>query len=135
MTPLSLSTIRFVMARKKEAPEETIGDRIRLYRKLKGLTQTQLGEIVGISQRLMTYYEAQDGSPSADLLIRFAKALDVPVNVLAGVESQRRSNTPSPESVRLWRRFQRLEELPPQDKKAVLKMIDALADRRKRRTG
>ena len=69
-------------AKKKSA--ETLGDRIRRFRKVKGLTQTELGEIVGVSQRLMTYYETQGGHPSADLLARFAEAHDVYTDVLHG---------------------------------------------------
>ena len=40
--------------------------------------------MVGVSQRLMTHYETQGGSPSPDLLIRFAEALEVSVPVLMG---------------------------------------------------
>lgn len=127
------------MARKNaasEQPDESIGDRIRRYRKAKGMTQTELGNVVGVSQRLMTYYETQGGSPSAELLLAFSKALGVPVNVLIGVEAERKRTaapTVAPENVRLWRRFQVLEQLPEHDRKTVLKMIDALAERSRRR--
>ena len=102
----------------------------------KGLTQTELGKRVGLSQRLMTYYETQGGSPSPDLLTRFAKELGVSVNVLMGVAPEpRAASRPDPDSVRLWRRFRRLEELPENDRKTVLKMIDALAERRQLKRG
>jgi len=115
---------------RKKLPEETLGDRIRRFRKAKGLTQTELGEIAGISQRLMTYYETQGGTPSADLLSRLAEALDVSADVLLGREraGDPRESLP-PETLRLWRRLRRIEEIPLQDQKTVLKMIDALADR------
>lgn len=113
-------------AARKRRGDETLGDRIRRFRKLKGLTQTELGEIVGISQRLMTYYETQGGTPSADLLARFAEALDVSTDMLLGRTGV--AETP-PVSLRLWRRLRRIEKIAPQDQKAILKMIDALADR------
>lgn len=113
-----------------KASSETLGDRIRRFRKVKGLTQTELGEIVGISQRLMTYYETQGGRPAADLLARFAEALDVSTDVLLGrTEAEDPRASASPQTLRLWRRLRRIEEIPPQDQKAILKMIDALADR------
>jgi transcriptional regulator with XRE-family HTH domain len=113
-----------------KASPETLGDRIRRFRKVKGLTQTELGEIVGISQRLMTYYETQGGRPAADLLARFAEALDVSTDVLLGrTEAEDPRASASPQTLRLWRRLRRIEEIPPQDQKAILKMIDALADR------
>lgn len=109
---------------------DTLGDRIRRFRKVKGLTQTELGEIVGISQRLMTYYETQGGRPAADLLARFAEALDVSTDVLLGrTEADDPRAAASPQTLRLWRRLRRIEEIPPQDQKTILKMIDALADR------
>lgn len=108
------------------------GDRLRQIRKTHGLTQTQLGERMGISQRLVAYYEAEGGSPSPDLVVRFAEALDVHPNLLLGVDKPRRAAEINPKSVRMWRRFQRLEQLPEHDRKTVFKMIDALADRRKR---
>lgn len=121
--------------RPSKHPAETIGDRIRRHRKAKGLTQTELGQRVGLSQRLMTYYETQGGTFSPDPLLRFASELEVPVNVLIGAEAEpHRVARPNPAaSVRLWRRFQRLEQLPEQDRKTVLKMIDALVNRSRRR--
>lgn len=114
----------------KKKTTETLGDRIRRFRKVKGLTQTELGEIVGISQRLMTYYETQGGRPAADLLARFAEALDVSTDVLLGrTEADDPRAAASPQTLRLWRRLRRIEEIAPQDQKAILKMIDALADR------
>jgi hypothetical protein len=38
-------------------------------------------------------------------------------------------------SLRQWRRLKRLEELPRHDQMAVLKMIDALAERSAKRKG
>ncbi|MBW3670182.1 MAG: helix-turn-helix domain-containing protein [Acidobacteria bacterium] len=122
---------------KKNETDETIGDRIRRFRKRRGLTQTELGETIGLSQRQMTYYETEGGSPSPDLLIELARALEVSVPVLLGTDPEpKRARQPRPESLRLWKRFQRLEELPEHDRKTVLKMIDALADQtRRRRSG
>ncbi len=120
--------------RRRVAPrkDETVGDRIRRLRKLRGLSQTELGERVGLTQRQMTYYEAQGGSLSAELLVRFAEALQVSADELLGIQGprSREAADADPKSVRLWRHFSRVEELPPHDRKSILKMIDALADRR-----
>lgn len=117
--------------KKKTDLGETVGDRIRQLRKTKGLTQRELGRQVGLSQRIVTYYESQGGTLSPELLARFADALDVSTDRLVGREKPTRrpasSNTPG--ELRLWRRFKRVKELPTHDRKTVLKMIDALADR------
>lgn len=105
-----------------------MGERIRRLRLAKGLTQTELGRRTGLSKRMVAYYEIQGGMPSAALLVRLAEALGVSMAVLAGKKETAESRLPAPESVRLWRRFKRLAELPPHDRKTVLKMIDAMAD-------
>jgi transcriptional regulator with XRE-family HTH domain len=132
--PILQSAVPKAAIRKRVTPKkpagESLGDRLRRFRKAKGLTQTELGEIVGISQRLMTYYETQGGKPSADLLARFAEALDVSTDVLLGrVQPNDPRASAAPETLRLWRRFRRIEDVPARDQKTILKMIDALADR------
>lgn len=59
-----------------------IGLNIAYYRKLKGLTQLQLAEIVGISRTHMSNIEAPNMQTSISLetLLDIADALDVPVS-------------------------------------------------------
>jgi transcriptional regulator with XRE-family HTH domain len=92
---------------------------------------------MGISQRLVAYYEAEGGSPSPELLVRFAEALEVAPDALLGTEKKKRGRVEaaSPDSVRVWKRFRRIQELPESDRKTVLRMIDAFVEgaSRKRR--
>lgn len=123
------------MAPPPSAPSsrEPIGGRIRRFRLAKGLTQTELGRRIDLSKRMVAYYEIQGGVPSTTLLIRLAEALGVSLAALAGKKESADAGLPAPESVRLWRRFKRLAELPPHDRKAILKMIDAMADSARRK--
>lgn len=98
------------------------------------MTQAELADRIGISRRAAVYYEAEGGSPSAELLAEYAQALEVTTDVLAGLKSAPKSATAEqPENLRLWRRMKRIESLPPHDRKAVLKMIDAMTERAGRR--
>jgi transcriptional regulator with XRE-family HTH domain len=128
-----------IVGRRKKmgSPDRVVfGDRLRQLRKEQGLTQTALGERMGISQRLVAYYEAQGGSPSPELLVKFADALGVSTNTLLGVDrSVRAADRPNPESVRVWRRFRRVQELPEGDRKTVLRMIDAFVEGSRRKRG
>jgi transcriptional regulator with XRE-family HTH domain len=91
---------------------------------------------MGISQRLVAYYEAQGGSPSPEILVKFADALGVSTNTLLGVDrGVRAADRPNPESVRVWRRFRRVQELPEGDRKTVLRMIDAFVEGSRRKRG
>ncbi len=117
------------LARKKAlVPHETTGQQVRRRRLARGLAQAVLGKAVGLSERMVAYYEAQGGVPSAELLRKFADALDVSTDALLGRTATRRESPEPQINLRLWRRVRRIEELPSHDRKTILKMIDAMAN-------
>lgn len=59
-----------------------LGKRIRTLRKLKGLTQEELGEKSGISYKFIGEMERGEVNPSLNSLIQIAKALGIYVNDL-----------------------------------------------------
>ncbi len=58
-----------------------IGDKVRKYRRQKGLSQEQLGELVSFSQSKISKIENGDWDSLSDLRL-IAKALDVPIEEL-----------------------------------------------------
>lgn len=58
-----------------------IGNRIRKYRRQKGWSQEQLGELVGFSQSKISKIENGDWDSLSDLRL-IAKALEVPIEEL-----------------------------------------------------
>ena len=61
-------------ARKRKAPataDEAFGERLARLRKTRGYTQTELGEMLGLSQRMMTYYEREGGRPRRIFSVRW----------------------------------------------------------------
>ena len=60
-----------------------IGDRIRLLRKSKGLTQKQLGELCGMADSAIRRYESNRGNPTEKTLQKIADALGVDFYSLA----------------------------------------------------
>lgn len=117
-----------------EPADATFGTRLREFRNAKGLTQAALGHKVGLSQRMVAYYEIQGGTPGPALLAKLAGALGVTTDALVGRDRAQKATTDvGHEHVRIWRRFRRLTELPPHDRKAILKMIDAMADAARRK--
>lgn len=113
--------------RLRQAEVEPFGDRLARLRKARGFTQTELGDQLGLSQRLMSYYEHEGGRPPGHLLPRLAEILGVSVDVLLGVEQAK--EPPPPKHSRLWRKLRAIEELPEADRKAVLRFVDALLAR------
>lgn len=58
------------------------GSRIKDLRIKKGLTQRQLGELIGMADSAIRRYESDRGNPTAKTLRRIADALEVPVDSL-----------------------------------------------------
>lgn len=58
-----------------------LGDKVRKYRREKGLSQERLGELVGFSQSKISKIENGDGDSLSDLRL-IAKALEIPIEEL-----------------------------------------------------
>ena len=121
--PLTMSD---VMPRKKYG-ESSFGERLTSIRKARGLTQVQLAQAAGTTQRAISYYETEAGFPPAPAVIDLAKALQVSTDELLGIKPPKVERIDSdPETRRLWRRFQQIATLPEKDQKAVIRLINSL---------
>lgn len=112
------------MVEKIKLQKETIGQRIKRIRKQKGYTQADIGKKVGIIQRLVSHYERGRLRISADMLTRFAKALEVNINELVA-DNQKNKKEVKPISPKLAQRLRRIETLPQSQQKTIVKTIDA----------
>ncbi len=63
-----------------------IADRIKTFRKLRGLTQEQLADKSALSLNYVGVLEICGKTPSLDALLRIAKALDVPISDLLSTD-------------------------------------------------
>jgi len=103
---------------------ETIGQRIARFRKLKGMTQQELADAIGIERILISDYERSRIRLYDELVAHFAKALHVSSDELLGlVKLDTDSEAPS---LRLMKRVAEIEKLPEIKKKAILKTLDDL---------
>ncbi len=62
----------------------TTGERIRMIRKEKGMTQNQLGEACGIDAANIRKYELGKQNPKYETLEKIANAVDFPVSFFTG---------------------------------------------------
>ncbi len=102
---------------------ETFGQRLARLRKARGFTQTELGQLVNLSQRMMTYYERRNAWPPAHLLPRLAEILGVSLDELVGRRPI--EDAPPRRHSRLWRKLRAIEKLSKRDQQALLRTIDA----------
>ena len=109
---------------------ETFGERLARLRKAKGLTQKELADLVGFSQRMMAHYEKHVKRPTPEKLGPIAKALGVTLEELLGIASVKRQPG-APKNAYLRRKLQQVENFAEEDQKAVLTVIDALTNKNK----
>ncbi|BAK99187.1 putative Xre family DNA-binding protein [Oscillibacter valericigenes Sjm18-20] len=55
----------------------TIGDKIQILRKAKGLTQKDLGQMLGVSASMIGQYETNVRKPKLETLKKFADVLNI----------------------------------------------------------
>jgi len=109
---------------KNDETEESFGERLARIRKARGYSQYTLADEIGISQRMVAYYEAQTGRPPAHLIPKISEVLDVTADELLGISEVK--DAEGAKNSRLWRKLRQVEKLPPSDRRALLKMLDAL---------
>ena len=76
--------------------------------------------------------DSRNAQPPGALLVALALALKVSTDILLGVKPMR--DTLAPKTSRLLKRFRRIKERPPADQRAVLKLVDAMLETRRRST-
>jgi transcriptional regulator with XRE-family HTH domain len=105
-----------------------LGQRIKELRKLRGWTQKDLADKLGLNFSHLNKYEGGWNVPPIEKLISIAEVLDVTVDfLLTGNASEDKPL----HNTRLLERFRALEGAPHEDKETVIKLIDALIVRQK----
>ncbi|MFI3326164.1 MAG: helix-turn-helix transcriptional regulator [Clostridia bacterium] len=89
------------------------GNRLKLLRLNKKLTQAQLAERIGVTKSMISAYETSMRLPSFDVLIKLAYELKITTDYLLGVDKRNDLDIPS---------------LTDKQKEAILTMINAFSD-------
>lgn len=103
--------------------QETIGQRLARLRKERGWTQVELAERLGIIQSLISDYERDRLRMNPAMVVRFAAALEITTDELLQPGAARTPLRRKP-SLRVLRRLERIERLPPHQQNTLLKTID-----------
>ena len=117
------------MSKRKTAAMQSFGERLAQLRKTAGYTQVEFATVVGVSQRMVAYYEAPDAQPPAHLLPQMAQVLGVSVDVLLGLSELR-----SPKRIatnRLERRLLEIDKFDPKAKRQITQLLDSFIEAEK----
>jgi len=95
------------------------GEHIMLLRKQKGLSQSELGRIIGTSGDIIGRYERETITPSIEVVIKLADALEVSIDYLVGKTTTKLDNS-------MMNRIAEITNLPEEEKKIIYRVLDAL---------
>ena len=103
--------------------KESLGQRLARLRKEKGYTQVELAKKIGTIQTVISDYERDRLRPHAEMLVRFALALDVTTDECLGLAHAEKKKPKIDR--RFSRRLDQIQKLPKRDQDALLRTIDA----------
>ncbi|HME69293.1 MAG TPA: helix-turn-helix transcriptional regulator [Myxococcota bacterium] len=121
-------TLDLTMPRKVQAAS-AFGERLAELRAEQGITQIQLAEMIGSSQRAISAYETVAEYPPTAVVVELAKALKVSTDELLGLKPVRIDRSKEDLEVRrLWKKFHQVLKLPEKDRRAVIRLVNSLVE-------
>ncbi len=115
--------------KKESSPEINFGKRLAEIRKARGLTQQQLADKIGVSRRVIAYYEGETSYPPTHIMIPLSEALRVTPNEFLGSEES--IKLLDPKLAALWRRLKVMETFSEKDRKAIIRHVEVIAEKNK----
>ena len=129
------SSLDVVMATKTRGKKKSakswnheLGQRLAELRKQRGYSQEELARRIGAVQVVISDYEHGRLRLSAEMALRFAAALDVPIQELLQPSEAITVEPAERPSRRLLRRMQQIEQLPRRKQAALLTTIDTFLE-------
>ena len=114
--------------RKQAVVTESFGQRLARLRSEAGYSQRGLAAELGITQRMVAYYETQSDYPPTHLFAELVRVLGTTADALLGLGAPA-VKAPKGRDTRLWRRFAQVEKLSATDRKQIAQMLDTYLDR------
>lgn len=99
-------------------------DRLKDLRKRKGISQSELAELIEVHFTQVSRYERGETKPNAEAMTKLAKALDTTVDFLMNGTADDVAKDAGLEK-ELISRFKEVQSLETDDKKTVLSLMDA----------
>jgi transcriptional regulator with XRE-family HTH domain len=100
-----------------------LGENIAQARLQAGLTQQQLADKLGTTQRVITYWEREAVGLRADQLAKLAEALGVSADYFLGRDSKKRGNGPIGKARLI---FEQVSQLPRDRQQRILSTVEDL---------
>ena len=106
--------------RSKSAPD--FGERLALIRQAQGLTQAELGQKIGVSEKMIEYYERRAVNIKSDTIKKLAVALKVSADELLGLKPITTIGRKS----KVLQKLEQVSALPKRDQELAVNMLDRI---------
>jgi transcriptional regulator with XRE-family HTH domain len=106
-------------------PTPVFGSRLSALRQERGWTQVELAERLGVTVKMVTYYEREAANPTAKTVAKLAAAFGVEPTAFIEGPAPRRVAKPGPPSE--WdKRVATIKQLPRGRQREIQNVVDAL---------
>lgn len=122
------SNVESLMPKQSNGELSGFGTRLAARRKAAGYTQQELANEVGVSRRMIAYYEGETQHPPTAILPKLALALGITTDELLNVTGGRKAAPPQM-SNRLQRKLQQIEKLGTKEKRQAMQLLDMFIER------
>ena len=115
------------MRYQQKSVDKQMGERLAKCRKELGISQEQMAETLGISQRALSSYETGIRSIPVFLVPRISALLGISLEEFLGTESQQFDGRTKP--ARLLKKLECVQQFSQEDQKVVFAVIDSLTEK------
>ena len=102
----------------------SFGERLKKARQEKGISQSELGKVVGIHYTQIGRYESKGVKPSGEVLAKIANTLGVTSDFLMSGSNKEQAEATLNDR-ELLDQFQRVEQLPQEKKDIVKELLES----------
>jgi transcriptional regulator with XRE-family HTH domain len=116
----------YTMTRDQQAFFRSFGERLAKLRRDRGLTQTQLGDVLGVSQQQVVAFEKGRRRVPISSLPALARLLEVSVEELVGEPTTPKKPAKRGPAPKLQQQMERISRLPRSKQRFVVEMLDTV---------
>ena len=120
------------MARKLARPRPPQGARLAELRRAAGLSQAELGRLIGETQQNVAFWEQSDKPPRSDALPKMAKILGVTVEDILNVDGPTSRKRGGPVG-KMQQLFEEGSKLPRRQQEKIVEVVTAMIEQYRRR--
>lgn len=121
MSEVEAYNLGMPMGRPAKTKRTSLGERIAAARLEAGLSQQQLADKLGVTQRIVTYWEREAAGLRADQLAQLAEALGVSADFFLGRDQKKRGTGPVGKAKAI---FDRVSALPRDRQQKILGAVE-----------